>query len=127
MGNMEPLWSSSRESEKLSAMFVTQTRRDELPGTACRTLTKGRMMASLPRPLALVAELTYRCPLHCPYWSNPLELARYRHELDTAAWQRVLTEAAHLGVVQVHFSGGDPLVRRDLVESVYRSSPPRPR
>jgi pyrroloquinoline quinone biosynthesis protein E len=75
-------------------------------------------MPPTPRPLALLAELTYRCPLKCPYCSNPLELARYRRELDTAAWQRVLTEAAGLGVVQVHFSGGEPLVRRDLAELV---------
>jgi pyrroloquinoline quinone biosynthesis protein E len=72
----------------------------------------------LPRPLCLLAELTYRCPLQCPYCSNPLELDRYRHELDTVTWQRVLTEAAQLGVVQVHFSGGEPLVRRDLPELV---------
>jgi pyrroloquinoline quinone biosynthesis protein E len=71
-----------------------------------------------PRPLALLAELTYRCPLHCPYCSNPLELARYHNELDTATWKRVLAEAAALWVVQVHFSGGEPLVRRDLVELV---------
>lgn len=73
---------------------------------------------SIPRPLALLAELTYRCPLKCPYCSNPLELARYRDELDTATWQRVLGEAAGLGVVQVHFSGGEPLVRRDLPDLV---------
>jgi pyrroloquinoline quinone biosynthesis protein E len=65
-----------------------------------------------------LAELTYRCPLRCPYCSNPLELTRYRDELDTATWQRVLDEAARLGVVQVHFSGGEPLVRRDLAELV---------
>lgn len=70
------------------------------------------------RPLALVAELTYRCPLHCPYCSNPLQLERYRNELDTADWLRVLTEAAGLGVVQVHFTGGEPLVRRDLVQLI---------
>src|SRR5947208_4963321 len=75
-------------------------------------------MLPIARPLALLAELTYRCPLKCPYCSNPLELARYRHELDTATWQRVLAEAAALGVVQVHFSGGEPLVRRDLAELV---------
>src|SRR4051812_36958756 len=75
-------------------------------------------MPPLPRPLALLAELTYRCPLHCPYCSNPLELGRYRRELDTATWKRVLAEAAALGVVQVHFSGGEPLVRRDLAELV---------
>src|SRR4051812_44893863 len=75
-------------------------------------------MPPLPRPLALLAELTYRCPLKCPYCSNPLELRRYRDELDTATWKRVLAEAAALGVVQVHFSGGEPLVRRDLAELV---------
>src|SRR4051794_2277581 len=75
-----------------------------------------------PRPLALLAELTYRCPLKCPYCSNPLELDRYRRELDTATWQRVLAEAAALGVVQVHFSGGEPLVRRDLAELVEESA-----
>src|SRR5262249_24488820 len=75
-------------------------------------------MSPIPRPLALLAELTYRCPLKCPYCSNPLELDRYRDELDTATWRRVLAEAAALGVVQVHFSGGEPLVRRDLPELV---------
>ena len=70
------------------------------------------------RPLALVAELTYRCPLKCPYCSNPLELGRYRDELDTETWCRVLEEAAALGVVQVHFSGGEPLVRRDLCDLI---------
>src|SRR5579872_3668389 len=65
-------------------------------------------------PLALLAELSHRCPLRCPYCSNPLELERASAELDTATWQRVLGEAAELGVLQVHFSGGEPLVRRDL-------------
>jgi PqqA peptide cyclase len=69
-------------------------------------------------PLALLAELTHRCPLRCPYCSNPLKLSRASAELDTAAWKRVLGEAAALGVLQVHFSGGEPLVRRDLVELV---------
>ena len=78
-------------------------------------------MSPTPKPLAWLAELTYRCPLHCPYCSNPLELSRYRHELDTVTWQRVLAEAAGLGVVQVHFSGGEPLVRRDLDELVGRA------
>ena len=75
-------------------------------------------MSSTPRPRSLLAELTYRCPLKCPYCSNPLELSRYRHELDTATWRRVLSEAAELGVVQVHFSGGEPLVRHDLAELI---------
>ena len=69
-------------------------------------------------PLALLAELTHRCPLRCPYCSNPLELSRANDELGTATWKRVLSEAAALGVLQVHFSGGEPLVRRDLAELV---------
>ena len=71
-----------------------------------------------PSPYCLLAELTYRCPLQCPYCSNPLELHRFRDELDTAVWKRVLDEAAGLGVVQVHFTGGEPLVRRDLIDLV---------
>ena len=70
------------------------------------------------RPLALLAELTYRCPLQCPYCSNPVELSRYRQELDTETWVRVFGEAAELGVVQLHLSGGEPLVRRDILELV---------
>ncbi|MFC0406868.1 pyrroloquinoline quinone biosynthesis protein PqqE [Roseomonas elaeocarpi] len=69
-------------------------------------------------PMSLLAELTHRCPLACPYCSNPLELEHTARELDTAAWKRVLSEAADLGVLQVHFSGGEPMVRRDLEELV---------
>jgi len=65
-------------------------------------------------PLGLLAELTHRCPLACPYCSNPLGLARAGDELDTATWLRVLDEAADLGVLQLHLSGGEPLARRDL-------------
>ena len=75
-------------------------------------------MSTLEPPMGLIAELTHRCPLQCPYCSNPLELARAGAELDTASWCRVFAEAAALGVLQVHFSGGEPLVRRDLVELV---------
>jgi pyrroloquinoline quinone biosynthesis protein E len=68
--------------------------------------------------MGLLAELTHRCPLQCPYCSNPLELERAAAELPTADWLRVLDQAAELGVLQVHFSGGEPMVRRDLVEMV---------
>jgi PqqA peptide cyclase len=70
-----------------------------------------------PRPYALLAELTYRCPLHCPYCSNPTQ-ARNNHELATDEWKRVIREAAALGVLQIGFSGGEPLVRRDLPDLV---------
>jgi PqqA peptide cyclase len=74
--------------------------------------------ASIPPPVSLLAELTHRCPLQCPYCSNPLELERAGRELDTATWQRVLDEATALGVLQTHFSGGEPTARRDLVDLV---------
>jgi pyrroloquinoline quinone biosynthesis protein E len=64
--------------------------------------------------MALLAELTHRCPLQCPYCSNPLELDRASTELETDEWLRVLNEAAALGCMQVHFSGGEPAARRDL-------------
>ena len=72
---------------------------------------------SVPRPYALLAELTYRCPLHCPYCSNPTQ-ARNGRELTTDEWKRVMREAAALGVLQIGFSGGEPLVRRDLADLV---------
>ncbi len=71
-----------------------------------------------PRPFSLLAEVTHRCPLHCPYCSNPLQLAAANSELATSEWKRVLTEAADLGVLHVGFSGGEPLQRADLVELV---------
>ena len=92
---------------------------------------------SAPRPYALLAEITYRCPLHCPYCSNPVaaslrEAPRRRpqgagyskaidlsgRELTTDEWKRVIREAAALGVLQIGFSGGEPLARRDLAELV---------
>ena len=69
-----------------------------------------------PVPVGLLAELTHRCPLGCPYCSNPLALEKVTDELDTATWARVVREAAALGILQVHLSGGEPGARRDLVE-----------
>lgn len=73
---------------------------------------------TIPPPIAMLAELTHRCPLSCPYCSNPVELARQEAELDTATWARVFEQAADLGVLQLHLSGGEPASRRDLVELV---------
>jgi PqqA peptide cyclase len=70
----------------------------------------------LTSPLGMLAELTHRCPLGCPYCSNPLALDPRQDELDTATWARVFGEAAGLGVLQVHLSGGEPAARRDLTE-----------
>ncbi len=73
-------------------------------------------------PLALLAELTHRCPLSCPYCSNPVELERASGELSEQDWRRVLAEAAALGVLQVHFSGGEPMARRDLAALIAAAS-----
>ena len=72
----------------------------------------------MDRPFGLLAELTYACPLHCSYCSNPLNLGDYREELTTQQWQKVIAEAAELGVLQLHLSGGEPLQRRDIVDIV---------
>ncbi len=93
---------------------------------------------NLPRPYALLAEVTYRCPLHCPYCSNPTTVGsavpsgeqagptalrtahttRNNGELTTEEWNRVIREAAALGVLQIGFSGGEPLARSDLAELI---------
>jgi pyrroloquinoline quinone biosynthesis protein E len=72
----------------------------------------------LGTPTTLLAELTYRCPLHCPYCSNPIEMTRAEAELSTEDWKRVFTQARDLGVLQLGLSGGEPLVRKDLEELV---------
>ncbi|HEU4986018.1 MAG TPA: pyrroloquinoline quinone biosynthesis protein PqqE [Rhizobiaceae bacterium] len=70
----------------------------------------------IPPPMALLAELTHRCPLACPYCSNPLQLTGIREELSTEDWISIFRQAADLGVLHLHLSGGEPAARRDLVE-----------
>ena len=69
-------------------------------------------------PLGMLAELTHRCPLQCPYCSNPIQLLKAADELDTATWLSAFEQAADLGVLQVHLSGGEPTLRQDLEEIV---------
>lgn len=69
-------------------------------------------------PISLLAEVTHRCPLQCPYCSNPLQLEKAGVELNTTTWLRVLDQAAELGVLQVAFSGGEPTLRPDLAELI---------
>jgi pyrroloquinoline quinone biosynthesis protein E len=69
-------------------------------------------------PLAVLAELTHRCPLQCSYCSNPVALEPSSKELTTAEWLRVIDELAEIGVLQIHFSGGEPAARKDLVDLV---------
>src|ERR1700759_2975100 len=73
-------------------------------------------------PLAVLAEVTHRCPLQCPYCSNPVELDRSGSELTTEEWKKVLSELAEIGVLQIHFSGGEPTARKDIVELVQHAS-----
>ncbi len=75
-------------------------------------------MTAFPPPMGLIAELTHRCPLQCPYCSNPLDLERAATELDTTTWTHVIDQAAEIGVLQMHFTGGEPLARRDIVALV---------
>jgi PqqA peptide cyclase len=74
--------------------------------------------AAIEPPLGLLAELTHRCPLQCPYCSNPVRLLKAADELDTQSWVSAFTQAAELGVLQVHLSGGEPALRQDLEEFV---------
>ncbi|HXC42879.1 MAG TPA: pyrroloquinoline quinone biosynthesis protein PqqE [Candidatus Dormibacteraeota bacterium] len=72
----------------------------------------------IPNPLALIAEITHRCPLHCVYCSNPLELAAVNSELSTQEWIDVFQQAGKLGMLHAHFTGGEPLARPDLTELI---------
>jgi pyrroloquinoline quinone biosynthesis protein E len=73
-------------------------------------------------PLAMLCELSHRCPLQCPYCSNPTNLDAGSTEIDTATWTRVFNEAAQMGVLQVHLSGGEPTARKDLPELMRAAS-----
>jgi PqqA peptide cyclase len=70
----------------------------------------------LSNPLALIAEITHRCPLHCVYCSNPMQLASTDSELSTGEWKNVFEQCGNLGMLHVHFTGGEPLARADLAE-----------
>jgi PqqA peptide cyclase len=74
--------------------------------------------SAIHKPFSLIAEVTHRCPLHCLYCSNPLEMQRAEGELSTEDWQRVFNQAAKLGILHVHLTGGEPLARKDLPELI---------
>ena len=73
-------------------------------------------------PYAVLCELTHRCPLSCPYCSNPVELEMKSKEIDTETWKRALSEAVKIGILQAHFSGGEPTARKDLEELIQHAS-----
>jgi pyrroloquinoline quinone biosynthesis protein E len=94
-----------------------------VPADGVATLrARGSVAEQFGIPLAVLLELTHRCPLQCPYCSNPLELERAGEELTTDEWKKVLSELAAIGVLQIHFSGGEPTARKDLVELVRHAS-----
>ena len=72
----------------------------------------------LGAPVAILAELTHRCPLGCPYCSNPLALDPREDELSTSDWNRVFSQAATLGVLHANLSGGEPAARQDLTDII---------
>ncbi len=72
----------------------------------------------LSNPLALIAEVTHRCPLHCVYCSNPMQLAGTKEELSTEEWTNVFQQCGKLGMLHAHFTGGEPLARTDLTELI---------
>ncbi|HXW72018.1 MAG TPA: pyrroloquinoline quinone biosynthesis protein PqqE [Methylocella sp.] len=82
------------------------------------SLTASEAPRKLSAPVAILAELTHRCPLGCPYCSNPLALEPREDELATADWIRVFSQAAELGVLHAHLSGGEPAARADLKDIV---------
>ncbi|MFI3187794.1 MAG: pyrroloquinoline quinone biosynthesis protein PqqE [Methylococcaceae bacterium] len=88
------------------------------PSTALKPDTTTALRAGITPPRWLLAELTYACPLQCPYCSNPIDYTKHQAELDTEDWKRVLTQARKMGAVQLGFSGGEPLTRKDLPELV---------
>ena len=73
-------------------------------------------------PYAVLCELTHRCPLSCPYCSNPIELEKKSKEISAEIWKKALSEAVDLGILQAHFSGGEPTARTDLEEMVQHAS-----
>src|SRR5262245_22716884 len=74
------------------------------------------------RPYTLIAELTYRCSLRCPYCSNPVGYTGHGNEIDTDTWLRVFQEAEALGVVHLNLTGGEPLLRNDLEQLIERAN-----
>lgn len=95
---------------------------DPMDGLAVLESREKSVAETFGIPLAVLLELTHRCPLQCGYCSNPVEMERAGDELTTDEWKKVLTELAEIGVLQVHFSGGEPTVRKDLAELVQHAT-----
>src|SRR4030095_7628072 len=124
----QPSWSCAtgsarlRKSHRSSANAITATSRRTSSSTCRNSSTEISLVFTSMKPdiasypTTLLAERTYRCPLHCPYCSNPLHMTGVQEEMTTSEWKRVLSEARELGVRQLGLSGGEPLVRPDVEE-----------
>ena len=104
---------ADRELVSLHATPSPVAVRDERPRARATTRPPVADTKDDPSPTTLLAEITYRCPLHCPYCSNPLEMERRGGDLSADEWKRVLDDARELGVLQLGLSGGEPLVRKE--------------
>ena len=87
-----------------------------------KNISQTPVKEKLQIPYAVLCELTHRCPLSCPYCSNPVELEMKSKEIDTETWKRALSEAVKIGILQAHFSGGEPTARKDLEELIQHAS-----
>ena len=106
-----------KQAKKRSVQTVHEHSEPVLNDASATQVALQRSVEAGP-PLWLLAELTYRCPLQCPYCSNPLDFAQQGAELSTAEWIEVFRQARELGAAQLGFSGGEPLVRQDLAELI---------
>jgi PqqA peptide cyclase len=101
---------------------VEQVAVDDEPRSGVVAEPSDREILCARAPIGLLAELTHRCPLQCPYCSNPVELERVNVELTTEQWVSVMEQAGAMGILQVHLSGGEPTARKDLEEIVAAAS-----
>src|SRR6476659_9249112 len=113
-GNARSTPSSTRSASATTAPISATT----CEGSSRRWRRRDWWSMQPPRPSTLIAELSYQCPLHCPYCSNPVDIGgeKYRRELETEHWLRAFGEARRLGVLQLALTGGEPMLRRDLDE-----------
>ncbi|AFJ02552.1 Coenzyme PQQ synthesis protein E [Methylophaga frappieri] len=98
-------------------MTTTGSEQNKAPGSIAGSLSMTDR-SNIRQPLWLLAELTYACPLQCPYCSNPMDFAKIKSELTTAQWVDVFKQARAMGATQLGLSGGEPLARPDIIELI---------
>ena len=99
-------------------MNELETKQKNISEVTSKTSVKEKLQI----PYAVLCELTHRCPLSCPYCSNPVELEMKSREIDTDTWKRALSEAVKIGILQAHFSGGEPTARKDLEDLIQHAA-----